>query len=191
MLTIAFREIRPEGLPGAAMTKHVTLSTSRADVQADSGIQESIPRDVLVRLMGRCTCERAFTLIELVIAVAILALALLAMMKMQTSALQGTAFGGRMTTALVLAQHKMEELINEPWPTSGANPVCQWSDNTDSDFRSVFGNLSGYRLYWCIYMDHVGGQVEGVYVPNVATLSVWVSWPGGNIPFNLVSLKRR
>lgn len=135
--------------------------------------------------------ERGFTLVELVVAMAILAVALLAMMKMQISAIQGTAFGGRMTTALAIAQHKMEELINEPWPSSGANPLCGSANNSNNDFRLAFGNLEGYTLYWCTHTDHVGREVGGIDVSGVATLSVWVTYPGGQTPINLVTLKRR
>lgn len=51
-----------------------------------------------------------FTLVEILIAIFILAFALLAVAQMQIMAIRGNAFANKTTTAVILAQDKIEEL---------------------------------------------------------------------------------
>jgi len=56
--------------------------------------------------------ETGFTLIEILVAIVILTVGLLAVAKMQVSAIQGNYFSNSATTALNLAQAKMEDLLS-------------------------------------------------------------------------------
>ncbi len=122
---------------------------------------------------------QGFTLIELMVALFILSIGLLAMAKMQMSSIQGNAFGGRMTTAVALAQDQMEDLINrslDPWPVATeSEPV--------SDPTLMGVTYSGHEVTWTIEPDSP--------IANVATLTVVVQWPGGQTPITLVGIKRR
>ena len=57
--------------------------------------------------------ENGFTLIEILVAIVILTVGLLAVAKMQVSAIQGNYFSNSATTALNLAQQKMEDLLSK------------------------------------------------------------------------------
>jgi type IV pilus assembly protein PilV len=59
--------------------------------------------------------EKGFTLIEILIAMAIFAFGILAVAAMQIKAIQGNSFAGGMTGASNIAQNKMEELIALPF----------------------------------------------------------------------------
>jgi len=54
--------------------------------------------------------NRGFTLVEIMIAIFILSFALLVMAQMQIMAIRGNAFANKTTTAVTLAQDKIEEL---------------------------------------------------------------------------------
>ena len=122
---------------------------------------------------------QGFTLVELMVALFILSIGLLAMAKMQMSAIQGNTFGGRGTTAVALGQDQMESLINQsldPWPTVAMTGV-------ETDPTLLGQQYTGHTVNWSITPDDL--------IPDTATLSVVVEWPGGKSPITLVSIKRR
>lgn len=55
--------------------------------------------------------DRGFTLLEVIVAIAILTFGLLAVASMQIGAIQGNSFAGRVTEGTTWAQDKLEELI--------------------------------------------------------------------------------
>ena len=59
--------------------------------------------------------QKGFSLIEILIAMAIFAFGILAVAAMQIKAIQGNSFAGGMTEATNVAQNKMEELIALPY----------------------------------------------------------------------------
>ncbi|PXF60359.1 MAG: hypothetical protein C4B58_00550 [Deltaproteobacteria bacterium] len=59
--------------------------------------------------------EKGFTLIEILIAMAIFAFGILAVAAMQIKTIQGNSFAGGITGASSVAQNKMEELITLPF----------------------------------------------------------------------------
>lgn len=59
------------------------------------------------------TCQRGYTLIEILIAIAIFAIGILAVAQMQLSSSKNTANGNITTLAAMLARDKMEELKSE------------------------------------------------------------------------------
>jgi type IV pilus assembly protein PilV len=142
--------------------------------------------------------EGGFSLLELAIALFILAVGLLAMAKMQISSIQGNAFGGRMTTAVALAQAQMEDLMNQqlegtggpfdpatnPWPQPGQTKKVPADGPAVVQDPTIMGTqYRGYTVNWRITANSP--------IDNVATINVWVSWPGGKRPINLTAIKRR
>ena len=59
--------------------------------------------------------DRGFTLLEVIVAIAILTFGLLAVASMQIGAIQGNSFAGRVTEGTTWAQDKLEELIALPY----------------------------------------------------------------------------
>lgn len=70
--------------------------------------------------------ERGFTLIEVLLSIAILAFGLLAVAKMQGSAIQGNFFASGKTEAVTWAQDRMERLMALPYANvASGGPITQ------------------------------------------------------------------
>ena len=63
-----------------------------------------------ILMVGTKGDSKGFTLVEVLIAIFVLAVALLAMAQMQIMAIRGNTFANKTTTAVTLAQDKLEEL---------------------------------------------------------------------------------
>ena len=61
---------------------------------------------------------RGFSLVEFLIAIAILGIGLLALVGLQTTAIRGNLGSKNMTTAVLLIEKKMEELKNYPFSST-------------------------------------------------------------------------
>ena len=139
--------------------------------------------------------ENGFTLAELLLALVILAVGLLGTMKMQMSSIHGNAFGGRMTTAIALAQNQMETLLDQDleatggpsdpatnaWPDSGSQKTYSPSPVSDPVVLGVA--YTGYTVAWTI--------TANAPFDNAATYNVRVTWPGSLHPIDIVSTRRR
>jgi type IV pilus assembly protein PilV len=132
-----------------------------------------------------------FTLLELMFALAIIAVGLLAMARMQISAIQGNALGGKMSTAVALGQNQMEGFMTQDLEGPGGpfDPsMTLWQDGATAtatiDNPTVLGKqYSGYRVQWDIWANDP--------IDNVARIQIQVWRPGGNRPVTLTSVKRR
>ncbi len=62
--------------------------------------------------------EKGMTLIEVVIAIALLVTGMLAVAQMQIAAIQGNSAANRMSQAITVASDRMEKLINLPMTSS-------------------------------------------------------------------------
>jgi prepilin-type N-terminal cleavage/methylation domain-containing protein len=135
--------------------------------------------------------QQGFTLLELLIALAVLAVGLLGMAQMQLSAVNANAFGGKMSTAIALAQDQMEDLMNQGLEVPGApfDPgINPWEDGAAATSTAVDPTVlgeqyAGYTVDWSITPD--------APIANVATINVQVQRPGGMRPIELVCVKRR
>ena len=139
--------------------------------------------------------QQGFTLIEVLIAISILTIGLLAVAKMQVSAIQGNYFSNNTTTALSLAQQKMEDLLGRAY--------------TDADLADTQAGNNA-NLTSLVTIDHQEPNVDeegvsgsGIYhrVWNVAddtpitdtkTITIIVTWTKGNNTHrvNLSCIKR-
>lgn len=137
----------------------------------------------------KCTClPRAFlsgnaggfTLLEAVIAIAILAFGILAVASMQLSAIRGNAFAGDVTEATTWANDELEKLSSLPWD----DPQLQ---DTDGDGVAGLGDTGfdnnpdtaadadqtpivhdRYTLYWNIADDDPVTNTK-----NIRLIIVW------------------
>jgi len=81
--------------------------------------------------MKTCKSEQGYTLIESLIAIAILAFGLMAVATMQITAIKANAIASGMSQGLALAQTKVEELMNLPYSALDDTDL----DGTDQDLN--------------------------------------------------------
>jgi type IV pilus assembly protein PilV len=77
--------------------------------------------------MSRCliSTEEGFTLIEIMIALVVMSIGLTALAAVQISAIRGNAFSKRMTTAVSIADEKIEQLKSSPYANILSEPSIQ------------------------------------------------------------------
>jgi prepilin-type N-terminal cleavage/methylation domain-containing protein len=118
--------------------------------------------------------EKGFTLVEILIAIAIFAIGILAIGKMQLSAITGNYFANDMTKAVTFAQDRIEKLISLPYNDDPLNEVHIDGDagldaNTTATADHSELNVGGrYDIFWNIAPDH--------YLKNTKTIRVIVRW---------------
>ncbi len=118
--------------------------------------------------------EKGFTLLEVMVALVILIIGLMSVLSLVTSVIRGNAFSNKMTTATILAQDKMEELMALRFDT--ANDL---TPNQHTDINNPINGL--FRREWevedfgdCKRIDiEVGWQ--GIQRAHVVTLTTMLS----------------
>jgi general secretion pathway protein I len=100
-----------------------------------------------------------FTLLEIVLAMAVLALALLALLTLRNRDVALQAHARHLVSATALAQHKLEELIVSAEARDAGQP------------GDVGERYPGYRWDWTIEPSPLDGWLE---------LRVEVNWPEGS-----------
>lgn len=136
--------------------------------------------------------QSGFTLIEILIAISILTIGLLGVASMQVSAMRGNLLSERVTTALCLAEDRMEDLMrrdftdalladlqNKPLDTIVAADVDHEDlPSVDATGQAVAG--APYRRVW---------NVQDTATPNMKTITVIVTWDGDRHRVSLTSIK--
>ncbi len=137
--------------------------------------------------------QSGFTLLEVLIAISILTIGLLAVGKMQISAIKGNFMSVNTTTALMLAEEKMEDLLGRSYTdselsdaTSSNNSdltnltTVDHEENVEPDGDVISGGF--YRRIWNV-ADPGTGNAE------VKRVCVIVSWEDNRHRVFITSIK--
>jgi type IV pilus assembly protein PilV len=113
-----------------------------------------------------CDNQSGFTLLEVLIGISILTIGLLGVAQMQIMGIQGNYFSGNTTTALTLAEEKMEDLLGKGYThaelTSGNHPDA----NNPIDETGQAGGI--YSRTWNV--------TDNTPITNTKTVTVSVGW---------------
>lgn len=90
--------------------------------------------------------EEGFTLLEVIIAIAILTFGLLAVASMQTASIQGNSVANRLTEGTSWAQDKMEELLTLP------DTDADLSEGSHGPETAISG-VNRYAVNWSVVDD--------------------------------------
>ena len=107
-----------------------------------------------------------FTLIEVLIAMAILSFGLIAVANMQVVAIQINSAANKLSRATTLVQDKVETLLALPFTDAAL------SDDTDvgaCQTHTESNPPAGYTLTWCVDLDASG---------TTKTIDLKATWPG-------------
>jgi type IV pilus assembly protein PilV len=128
--------------------------------------------------------RQGFTLIEVLVAITILTIGLLAVAKMQVSAIQGNYFSNNTTTALTLAEQKMEDLLGRNYATDADLVDTQAGNNTDltslvtKDHEELNVNeegVAGSGIY-----HRVWNVADDTPITDTKTITIIVTWTKGS-----------
>ena len=115
-------------------------------------------------LKNKLLNNKGFTLIEVVIAMAVIAIGMFAMMSLVITVTKGTAHSRKVTTATNIAENAMEDLKRRGY----ANVV-----NVVNGVNGVYGTgtVANY-YYW---------EATGTATANIGTITVNVYWSPGTL----------
>ena len=114
-----------------------------------------------------------FTLIEIMVSIAIIAIGIFAVMSLIIIVMKGNTLSKRATTATTIAQDKLEEFKNMDYD----DIIAYSSGNTDIDYDTVY--------YWEIDVDYDAPATD----TKTITVDVYWSSGGTDTTHNNVELK--
>jgi prepilin-type N-terminal cleavage/methylation domain-containing protein len=114
--------------------------------------------------------QKGFTLLEVIIAMAILSIGLLAIGYMQITAIDSNSTGNRITEGTSLAQDKLEELVTIRMTDSDLSSGA----HTDPDPNQ---RHPGYTITWDVTDNPMG--TDGVQITNGKLIVMTCQWLDG------------
>jgi prepilin-type N-terminal cleavage/methylation domain-containing protein len=109
--------------------------------------------------------EKGFTLLEVIIAMAILSIGLLAVGYMQITAIDSNSTGNRITEGTSLAQDKLEELVTHRMSHNDLN--ASGNPHTDTSHP-------GYTIEWSITDNPIG--TDAVQITDAKLIVMTCRW---------------
>ena len=140
--------------------------------------------------------QKGFTVIEVMIAVAILAVGILGVASMQMNAIRSNKLSDDITCALTLSEDKMEELLGLDYN----NPELE--DTVTENDADLSRTDAGYIDKEELNIDEAGKAGAGHFrrvwniaddipIENNKTITVIVLWDNGEHQVSLTSIKRK
>jgi type IV pilus assembly protein PilV len=114
-----------------------------------------------MRSKSLISIEEGFTLVEIMIALIVLSVGLVALAGLQVSAIRGNAFSKRMTTAVSIANARIEQIKNTPYANI----------QSESSTKVIQSNMNFARQVTVI---------NDSPLPNTKTVNVTVTWSEGS-----------
>jgi type IV pilus assembly protein PilV len=115
--------------------------------------------------------EEGFTLIEIMIALVVMSIGLTALAAVQISAIRGNAFSKRMTTAVSIADEKLEQIKSSPYANILSESPIQITQSSMEFTRQVT-------------------VTDNSPLTNTKTINVTVNWSEGSkshsVPFTTI-----
>ena len=110
----------------------------------------------------------AFTLVEVLVALAILALGVVPLLQLQLLSIRSADRAYRQSQAVLLAGRKMAETLGAGYPATGANQGTTEAED------------SGPGLNWSVTVaDVTSADLQGAVLSGLRSVKVEVSWPDG------------
>ena len=147
-------------------------------------------------LKSLCPGQKGFTIIEVIIALVILAVGILGVASLQVSAIKGNQLSDNITSALTLAEDKMEELLGLEYDNTELQVLFDANnddlsiietgliDNEELNINEAGKPDSGhFRRIWNIADD--------MPIENNKTIKVIVTWDNDRHQVSLTSVKRK
>lgn len=123
------------------------------------------------RLTKRTPDEGGYTIIEVMIAIAIFSIGILSAWALQTSSTRGNSAARNLTTAAACAADRLEQLIQLPYAhadlLAGAHTPAQDLDGIDNDFDGEIdeaGESGTLRISWMVTDDSPIQQTKAIRV---------------------------
>lgn len=113
--------------------------------------------------------EKGFTLLEVIIAMAILSIGLLAIGYMQITAIDSNSTANRITEGTSLAQDKLEELVTHRMTHADLN--ASGNPHTDPDPNQ---RHPGYTITWNVTDNPMG--TDGVEITDAKQIVITCQW---------------
>ena len=115
--------------------------------------------------------DAGFTLIEVLIAFAILATGILTMAAVQVEGMKGGQKGRHLARATIVAESQMEQLQGSTWPSI---PPTGWTAPLAIETQVQSTMLQTEQLYWLTW------RITDVAVGSTRALDVQVNWTEDN-----------
>ena len=118
--------------------------------------------------------EKGFTLIETLMAIAIISIGLLGLAALQANAISGNSKAQKQSMAILLADNKIEAYKNNMWNTT-APPGSETETGTALSPWGIYTRTTDIQLNTCSDGTNCPGNP---LCCGIATVQVTVSWPG-------------
>jgi type IV pilus modification protein PilV len=118
--------------------------------------------------------DKGFTLIETLMAIAVISIGLLGLAALQANAISGNAKSQKQTMAILLADNKIEACKNNVWNTT-APLNTEIETGTALSPWGIFTRTTDIQLNTCSDGTKCPGNLQCC---GISTVRVRVSWPG-------------